>query len=358
MSISIGPQGHCGLSSKVGMTRDFDSSARLRRSFLSAFIVATAMAGASCGGSPTAPRRPPDSVGGLETPLPAATFSSIQIGTNPLVLRAAGETAQLTLEAFFPDGTSLERTAEAQWTSQDGRVATVAPGGIVTAVGMGATRIDATYDGKRSTTDVVITPAGTFGFRGVVREPGSGPMPGVLVQERGSNRSDTTDQNGEFGFAGLQQAHFRVAREGFEVVEVDVVPRPADARIPRLSVDIPLQRIVRLDAGASRSQLTIAPDDVGYIPGPGYCQPCKLIRVATGRTGTLRVSVTPQGIPRALYVWIDGRPFGFSGSTISAQTGVVEPGETLVYVGWRQSYEYDFDFGPINFAITTSIDDQ
>jgi Big-like domain-containing protein len=336
------------------MTRDFDRCAGVRRAFLSSFVVVLSIAGSSCGGSPIAPPRPPGP-GGSETPAPAGILTTIRIGTNPLVLRAAGETGQLTVEAFFSNGTSLDRTAEAQWTSQDSHVATVAPGGIVTAVGTGATRIDATFDGKRSTTDVVITPAGTFGFRGIVREPGSGPMPGVLVQERGSGRSETTDQNGEFGFAGLQQARFRVATEGFEVVEVEVVPRPGDANIPRLSVDIPLQRIVRLDAGASRSQLTIAADDVGYATGAGFCWPCKLIRVATGRTGTLRVAVTPQ--VSALNVWIDGRRFTFSGSNISAQTAVAQPGEVLVYVGWSLSY-VDPDPVSVSFGITTSIDDQ
>jgi hypothetical protein len=272
------------------------------------------------------------------------------------VLRAAGETGQLTVEAYFSNGTSLDRTAEAQWTSQDTSVATVAPGGVVTAVRMGSTRIEAAFDGKRSTVDVVITTPGTFAFIGLVREPGSGPMTGVLVQEVGSNRSTTTDQNGEFRFTGLQQARFRVAREGFEVVEREVVPRPGDSNIPRLSVDIPLQRIVRLEAGASRSQLTIAPDDVGYFPGPG-CQPCKLIRVVAGRTGTLRVTVAPQGTPNGFYAWIDGRRFSFSGSTISAQA-VVASGEALVYVGWSLTYYDDVEPGLVTFNITTSIDDQ
>ena len=36
-------------------------------------------------------------------------------------------------------------------------------------------------------------------------------------------------------FAGLQRARFRVAREGFEVVEVEAVPRPADANLSRVS---------------------------------------------------------------------------------------------------------------------------
>ena len=42
--------------------------------------------------------------------------------------------------------TSLDRTAEAQWTSHDTSVATVAPGGLVTAVGFGATHIDAVFE--------------------------------------------------------------------------------------------------------------------------------------------------------------------------------------------------------------------
>jgi len=195
-----------------------------------------------------------------------------------------------------------------------------------------------------------------------VREPGNGPIAGVLVQELRSNRSTTTDQNGGFGFAGLQQARFRVVRDGFEAAEVEAIPGPADSKLPRLTVDIPLQRIVRLDAGASRNQLTITSDDVGYVMGPGRCWPCKLIRVATGRPGTLRVSVTPQqGVSSALsgyfHVWIDGRFFSFSGSSISAQTAVSASSEALVYVGWSLGYDVD-DPGPVTFSITTSIDDE
>jgi hypothetical protein len=322
--------------------------------FLRSFIVTMAIVGANCGGSPTAPKGGP---GGTETPAPLGILSIIKIGTSALVMRAPGETGQLTVEAFFTNGTSLDRTVEAQWTSQDPSVATVAPGGVVTAVGIGATHIDAAFDGKRSTVDVMVTPSGTFAFLGQVREPGSGPMAGVLVQEMLSNRSTTTDQNGQFGFAGLQRARFRVAREGFEVVEVDAVPRPSDPNLSRLSVDIRLQRIVRLDAGTSRSQLTIAPDDVAYNQGTGFCWPCKLIRVSTGRAGTLRVTVTPQPISSLFHVWIDGRGFHVSGSTISAQATVAQSGEALVYVGWSLSY-LDDDPGPISFGITTSIDDE
>jgi hypothetical protein len=277
------------------------------------------------------------------------------------VLRAPGETGQMTVEAFFSNSTSVDRTVEAQWTSHDTSVATVAPGGLVTAVGFGATHIDAVFEGKRSTSEVLITPLGTFAVLGQVREPGIGPLAGVVVQELDSNRSTTTDQNGEFHFAALHGARFRVAIAGFEVVERDYIGAFGDrlsySAIPRLSVDIPLQRIVRLDAGASRSQLTIAPNDVGH---PG-CYPCKLIRVTTGRTGTLRVTVTPQGATSSSFnVRVDGRQFSFSGPNITAQTAVVASGETLVYVGWSLNYYDDSDFepGPVTFSITTSMDDE
>ena len=326
------------------------------------FVVAIALVGAGCGASPTAPRNSPGPAvsGGPETPAPSPVITSIRIGATP-VLRAPGETGRMTVEAFFSNGTSVDRTAESQWTSHDTSVATVAPGGLVTAVGFGATHIDAVFDGKRSTSEVVITPLGTFAALGQVREPGVGPLAGVVVQELDSNRSTTTNQNGEFHFAALHRARFRVAIAGFEVIERDYIggfgDRLSYSGIPRLSVDIPLQRIVRLDAGASRSQLMIAADDVGYVSSPVYCQPCKLIRVATGRAGTLRVSVTPQGPSSRFYVWIDGTRFGLSGSAISPQAAVAS-GETLVYVGWSWSYEEDFEPGAISFGITTSIDDE
>jgi hypothetical protein len=265
----------------------------------------------------------------------------------------------MTVEAFLSNGTSVDRTVEAQWTSHDTSVATVAPGGLVTAVGFGATHLDAVFEGKRSTADVLITPAGTFAALGVVREPGGGPLSGVLVRELDSDRSTTTNQNGEFYFAALQRARFRVDLAGFELVERDYGGGPSlsSSSIPRLSVDIPLQRILRLDAGASRSQLTIAPDDVSYVPS-GYCQPCKLIRVATGSSGTLRVTVTPTTTSNRFYVWIDGKPFAVSGSSISAQAAVAASGETRVYVGWNLGWDDDIELPTVRFDITTSLDDK
>jgi len=46
-------------------------------------------------------------------------------------------------------------------------------------------------------------------------------VPSSVRWSSASNRSATTDQNGEFRFAALQQARFRIARDGFEVVELD-----------------------------------------------------------------------------------------------------------------------------------------
>ena len=325
------------------------------------FVLAMAVVGAGCGSSPTAPRSLSGPAGPgtpVPTPVAAGVVTSLRIGLTP-VLRAPGETGQMTVEAFLSDGTSVDRTVEAQWTSQDAGVATVAPGGLVTAVGFGATRIDAVFEGKRSTVDVMVTPPGSFAAVGVVREPGRGPIAGVVVQEMDSNRSTTTNQDGVFGFAPLHRARIRVAREGFEVVERDYGGdlSLSAAGIPRLSLDIPLQPIVRLDAGASQSQLRIAADDVGYANSI-FCGPCKLIRVAAGRTGTLRVTVTPQGATNAFFVFIDGKTFSLSSSKISAQAAVVSPGEKLVYVGWRLGYLDEFEPGPVSFDIATSIDDE
>jgi hypothetical protein len=73
------------------------------------------------------------------TPL---TTTRVTISGN-VVLTGIGETTQLTATATRSDNTTKDVTTDAKWFVVDARVATVSPGGLVTVVGLGATRISA-----------------------------------------------------------------------------------------------------------------------------------------------------------------------------------------------------------------------
>ena len=75
---------------------------------------------------------------------------------GPTRLTARGETAQLALTAVLADGTRVEVTASARWTSTAPTVATVNPAGVVTAVRSGQADIEATYEGTTAQLTVIV----------------------------------------------------------------------------------------------------------------------------------------------------------------------------------------------------------
>ena len=101
------------------------------------------------------------------------------------LLSAIGETSQLRQLRHGPDGTAREVTNQVRWNSHDPSVASVSSSGVAVAVGFGAARIDAGYEGLNNTFQISVTPAGTFAVTGDVREPGQGPLTGVRVLEPG-----------------------------------------------------------------------------------------------------------------------------------------------------------------------------
>jgi hypothetical protein len=114
-----------------------------------ALIVIALGVSCSCGSSssPSSPTAPSSS---------SATVSSVLVsgGTS---LSKAGQTVQLTATATFSDGTTQNVTASATWQSSNTGVATVTPGGLVTAVTSGTVTLTATYQGKSATATVSIS---------------------------------------------------------------------------------------------------------------------------------------------------------------------------------------------------------
>src|SRR5688500_3005422 len=107
------------------------------------FACLIAAAGAGCGdasdnGTPTGP----------------GTLTRLSI-SRPLTLTTPGQTVQLTATAQF--GTTVKTvTSETQWTSLDPTIATVSPGGLITAAGLGQTTISGTYESLTETTPVAV----------------------------------------------------------------------------------------------------------------------------------------------------------------------------------------------------------
>jgi hypothetical protein len=260
---------------------------------------------------------------------PPANLSSLQL-TGNADLTAVGQTSQLKLTGVFSDSSTRDITTDATWSTSNAAVATVSAG-LVTAVSFGTAIITARYLSRTSTISLTALPPGMFIVSGRVREPGAGGLANVRVVEQISNTSRQTDNGGSFQFIGLPAAHLRIDIPDYEPFDSNVNTQQGTNR--SLFVDAPMQRVIRVNAGQSRSGLVVAPNDMTYTVGADVCNPCKLIRVFSGGATTLTIRLTWQGLPGALKLWANGTRNSSTGSSmiVSVPTG---GGDTLVYVGW------------------------
>lgn len=91
---------------------------------------------------------------------PAAVVQSVQVNTtgNASTTLAPGETRQLSAVATRSDGSTSDVTTLATWQSSAPAVATVSPGGLVTAAAEGSVEITATYNNTRGALRAEIRP--------------------------------------------------------------------------------------------------------------------------------------------------------------------------------------------------------
>jgi len=239
---------------------------------------------------------------------------------------AIGETSQLTATAMFSDNTAKDVTSEGRWTVGDARVASVSPGGLVTVIGYGSTFISFSYAMNGVGRTIIATPAGTFIISGRVREPGTGGLANVTVLDTLSQRAATTNNDGLFSLAQLPSLHaiFRVAIAGYEPVERETTTP---------NVDLPVQQVVRVAAGDSVTPHPLAPNDLSYTIGSDRCDDCRLIRVVSSQSGSLRVRVTWTQTTTKLRLFVDGQITNGGIGELTADTQIHAPGEIPMYLG-------------------------
>jgi hypothetical protein len=101
-------------------------------------LLGLALLGAACGSTPTA----------------ASSVSSVTVsGTAPEV----GAAAQFTATATLSDGTTMDVTSLASWSTSDTSALTVTTSGVVTGVAAGTAIVTATYSSVAGSLAVAVS---------------------------------------------------------------------------------------------------------------------------------------------------------------------------------------------------------
>jgi hypothetical protein len=107
------------------------------RALVLLFVALAALSAAACGSSPTT----------------ATTLTSIAV-TGPVP--TVGTTSQYKAVAGYSDGTSVDITSTATWSTSNAAVAVVSPSGLVTALTSGVTTITAAYAGSSGIASITV----------------------------------------------------------------------------------------------------------------------------------------------------------------------------------------------------------
>ena len=277
------------------------------------------------------------------------TVTTVVLSATSVTLGAVGQTAQLMLTATYADGSTKDVSSEATWSSDTVAVASVANTGVVTANRLGLARITARFPPQPDkTATIVVTPPGTFAVEGVTRDPGNGLLSGVTIVHQASGQS-TMSANGRFALAGLTGGKLSFDRSGYETAVVDT---GTDTNTLVKSIDVPMQPLTRVDAGASVSR-TIAPHDMDYLVGGMHCYPCQLVRVTTSSGGMLHVDVGWTNLQSTLHLWINGVQYPGSPTgprSVSADVAAAA-GEVLVYIGQLSNQNANY----VTFTLKTEM---
>ena len=173
----------------------------------------------SCDASPTAP------TGRVRSGDPVVSGVQI-IGPREV---PPGLAVQLILAATFSDGTTRDVTTEANWTSADGQIASIAGPGYITGGGRGTAMIEARFGGHQARREMHVVPAGTFALKGRVNHRASRDVPitGARIEVTsgtGTGLVSITNSEGFFSLFGVSgSTTLRVTRDGYSPVTHTVV---------------------------------------------------------------------------------------------------------------------------------------
>jgi hypothetical protein len=290
-------------------------------------VCAGLLASAGCPG-PTSPGGP--SPGGSPG---AASATSLQISGN-LALTSIGETSQFTATATFSDGSSRDVTGEVSWGVTPTRAGNISPTGLLTAQRLGRFLVFVNYSRFLTSAQVTVTRPGTMAVLGYMYHPPYVAIDGAQVRNLQSGQVDDTP-DGYFLMGNLTDLRMSASKNLFEPVEFIANPDLQTFALEPLNVGVPMQKIMRVEVGSPPTTDVLWPDDVEYqVTGETSCQPCRLVRLVSQTSGSMRIHITWTDVPSTLNLWINGRMFPPTATReIVAEVPITRGNELIVYVG-------------------------
>jgi plastocyanin len=319
-------------------------------------VVTFSLVVANCGGSST-PASP--------SPPPTPTVTSVQV--TGLQSLSPGETAQGIARASLSDGSTQVVTSQATWRSENTDVATVSPGGLVTAVRAGTAEIRATYQAASGGASVEVSqaappPTQRFSICGDVTEAGVGPIVTAELEVRdglNARRIGETDAAGQYCLRDLTADTFtlRAWKSGYEYVDqrvtlnVDVTVRftLAKTAVPLYAVCGTIREsasaalvagvLVQIRNGTNVGKSTTT-DGVGKYCLPNLQAESFTVRASKTLYDTIDRTITLTGNATLDFGLLVTAPTITIGSN-----GAVSPSQIFIAVGQRVTFVNAHSFG-------------
>jgi hypothetical protein len=224
--------------------------------------------------------------------------------TGKSTLTTPGQMTQLSAQVTLPDGSKMDVTSTSTWSSQDQRVATVSPAGLVTAVDFGKTTINVETSLSlssgaqvvRAPFSITVLADGTYILSGRVDEGGYFPVKDARVEIIGgpmNGRIEIASSNGEFSFTGVAGVfQVRASKEGY-------VPATKDVSVTASNLER-IELMLTYDAPPS---LIGSVYRLTFIASPS----CQLPDDARRRTYT--ATINPGGVGNRAIVTLTGAEF-------------------------------------------------
>jgi hypothetical protein len=279
---------------------------------------------------------------------PAPT--SVQVSGNR-VLTAVGQTSQFTAMATFSDGSSRDVTAEAGWSVYPPRGGNVSRPGLMTAERLGRFLVTWDYTRFFGGVEVTVTPPGTMAVLGYMYHPESGAVAGTQVRNLQSGQIDDTP-DGFFMMGNLTDLRMSASKNLFEPVEFVATTNLEWFGPELLNANVPMQKVMRVEVGSAQTADVLWPGDVEYrVAAETFCQPCRLVRLFSQTSGTIRARVTWTDVSSTLNLWVNGQMFPpTAAGEIVADVRITGGNELIVYLGKIRG-----EFGrPVTFTFAAS----